>query len=267
MDTEELRSRVDSIFWYHSIDLGHGITTKGFSENRVEPSELPEFAGRSVLDIGAWDGGYSYLAESSGAKRVVALDHYAWCVDFPARDAYWKECRAKGVLPDPDRDLVDFWRPDAPGRRGFDLAHEALHSHVEPVLGDFMTMDLEELKGPFDIVLLLGVLYHLKEPLRALERLRSITTEVLVVETEAVKVEGYDDARLLLFCPGDEFGDDYSDWYITTEAGIHGLVRAAGFARSATLRSHPHKALHRRLHVPGLVPSIRPYRLVVQAFV
>lgn len=257
------------MLWYHSIDLGQGVTTKGLSENRVEPAELPDFNGKSVLDIGAWDGRYSFMAEKAGARRVLALDHYAWCVDFGGRQAYWQECREKGELPNLDRDLVDFWLPDAPGKRGFNLAHEALDSNVESQIGDFMTMDLDELKGPFDIVLFLGVLYHLKEPLRALERLRTLTTDVLVVETEAVRIEGYDNANLLLFCPGDEFGQDYSDWFITTETALHGLLRAAGFRRSVTKRQHALPDLQRRLHIPGvpsLVPAVRPYRLVVHAF-
>ena len=82
------------------------------------PSILPDVAGRSVLDIGAWDGKYSFLAEQAGASRVVALDHYAWGVDFAARGAYWAECIQNGTLPDQSRDETDFWQPDLPGRRG-----------------------------------------------------------------------------------------------------------------------------------------------------
>ncbi len=206
MTPEELRTRVASTLWYHSIDLGNGLTTPGVSENNLLASELPDFSGRSVLDVGAWDGRYSFLAEQGGASRVVALDHYAWCLDFGARQTYWEECRQHGKLPDLGRDLADFWRPEGPGRQGFDIAHEALGSKVDPVMGDFMTMDLDTLGGPFDVVLMLGVLYHLKEPLTALERLRRVTSGVLVVETEAVRIEGYDDAGLLLFVPGDAWG-------------------------------------------------------------
>lgn len=268
IEAEELRARVESIFWYHTIDLGNGITTKGASENNVTLSELPDFSGRSVLDIGAWDGYYSFLAERRGARRVVAMDHYAWCLDFGARQAYWEECRRNGSLPDLDRDLSDFWRPDAPGRRGFDLAHEALGSRVEPVMADFMTADLTAppCTGPFDVVLFLGVLYHLKEPLSALERLRRITNEVLVIETEAVHLDGYDHANLMLLCPGDEFGNDYTNWYITTETALHGLCRAAGFGRVETRRSHGFEPVRRKFKVPGLVPTTRAYRLVVHAF-
>ena len=76
---------------------------------------LPDVTGRSVLDIGAWDGKYSFLAEQEGAARVVALDHYAWGVDFVARGAYWAECIAKRTLPDQSRDETDFWQPELPG--------------------------------------------------------------------------------------------------------------------------------------------------------
>ena len=267
VDSTQLRSRVDAIRWYHSIDVGYGITTPGVSTTPpLAGKELPAFSGRSVLDIGAWDGYYSFLAEQQGARRVVALDHYAWCLDWGAREAYWTECRERGTIPDLGRDQKDFWHPEAPGRAGFDLAREARKSQVEVVVGDFMTMDLATLGGPFDIVLFLGVLYHLKEPVTALERLRTICAEVLVIETEAIRVEGYDDANLLMFCPGDEVGRDYSDWYITTEAGLHGLCRGAGFDRTVTKRTHSFQSLRRPWGVPGLVPGIRPYRLAVHAY-
>ncbi|GAC1372361.1 MAG: hypothetical protein NVSMB32_16160 [Actinomycetota bacterium] len=267
VDSTELRSRVDAISWYHSIDLGQGITTPGTSTTPpLAGAELPDFAGRSVLDVGAWDGYYSFLAEQQGASRVVALDHYAWCLDWGAREAYWAQCRQRGTIPDLSRDTRDFWLTEAPGRAGFDLAHRARGSRVEAVIGDFMTMDLASLGGPFDIVLFLGVLYHLKEPLTALERLRSLCRQVVVVETEAVRVEGYSDASLLMLCPGDEVGRDYTDWYITTETGLHGLCRGAGYQRTVTVRSHSYQDLRRPWGLPGLVPGIRPYRLAVHTF-
>ena len=133
-EVEALRASVDELVWHHRIDLGHGVVTPGLGASQQIAEELfPPFAGKSVLDIGAWDGLYSFLAEGKGASRVVALDHYAWGVDLKARTAYWDECRAKGVLPDHGRDETDFWRGDTlPGRRGFDIARKALGSAVEP---------------------------------------------------------------------------------------------------------------------------------------
>jgi hypothetical protein len=149
---------------------------------------------------------------------IVALDHYAWCLDFGARQAYWNECRAQGRIPDLDRDLKDFWRPDAPSRRGFEIAHQVLDSKVEPIIRDFMSMDLESL-GTFDVVLFLGVPYHLKDPVSAVERLRRPATQVAVIETEAV----HDDTSLMAFCPGDELGADYGNWYVPTESAARPL--------------------------------------------
>src|SRR6185437_5902045 len=165
--SQELRERADAIAWFHSIDLGEGVVTDGLSNLLLTEEQLPDFSGKTVLDIGAWDGYYSFTAERAGATRVVALDHYVWGVDFAVRDQYWNECRARGELPDHARDPTEFWRPDLPGPRGFELAKEALASNVEPVLADFTTTDLDAI-GTFDVVLYLGVLYHMKEPLTCL---------------------------------------------------------------------------------------------------
>ena len=88
----ELQAQTDELVWFHTIDLGNGVVTKGLGLHWYGPEVFPTFSGRSVLDIGAWDGYYSFLAEQNGASRVVAMDHYAWGVDMGMRDAYWREC-------------------------------------------------------------------------------------------------------------------------------------------------------------------------------
>jgi len=278
---EELQAQVDTMLWFHSIDLGDGVRTKGLSELALTEAQLPDFAGRTVLDIGAWDGYYSFMAERGGASRVVALDHYAWGVDFGARGAYWAECIAQGVLPDHDRDTTDFWRPDLPGRRGFDFAHQTLGSHVEPVVADFMDTDLEAL-GTFDVVLYLGVLYHMKEPLTALERVRAVTGTVAVIETEAVHFQGLDNDALLQFHAGSDVQVDFGNWYVPTIGAIKALCTAAGFARVEVVVGPPPPVvpeppaapsgasrLVRRAPVPPSEPQSAPtaaYRAVVHAF-
>jgi tRNA (mo5U34)-methyltransferase len=238
MSPEELQAQADELHWYHTIDLGQGVVTKGDSAQEVVPGILPDVTGRSVLDIGAWDGKYSFLAEQSGASRVVALDHYAWGVDFAARGNYWAECIHSGTLPDQSRDETDFWQPDLPGRRGFELAAAALGSKVEPLLADFQTVDLEEV-GQFDVVLYLGVLYHMKEPLTCLERLRRVTKEVAVIETEAVHFEGLDHEALLKFHAGSSLRIDFGNWYVPTIEALHNLCRAAGFSEVRTVVGPP----------------------------
>jgi tRNA (mo5U34)-methyltransferase len=81
MDHEALRSRVNALRWYHTIDLGEGIVTPGLDDTalRLARISLPQtLSGLSVLDIGAWDGFFSFEAERRSAARVVASDHYAW---------------------------------------------------------------------------------------------------------------------------------------------------------------------------------------------
>jgi tRNA (mo5U34)-methyltransferase len=273
IDPVHLQAEADSFAWYHSIDLGNGVTTKGQSvmAEMVTEDLLPDFRDRSVLDIGAWDGYYSFLAERRGAARVVALDHYAWGVDFIARTQYWNECFEQGVLPDQTRDTTDFWRPDLPGRRGFDLAHRALDSRVEPVVADFTSADLSEL-GTFDIVLYLGVLYHMKEPLTCLERLRAVTADVAVIETVAAQVPGNEGRSLLELHAGGELNADFGNWYVPTIEALSALAAASGFTRVDVKRGPPsiraRGRIARRLH---LVPSTRPnptaanYRAVIHA--
>jgi tRNA (mo5U34)-methyltransferase len=277
LSAEELRARADSFGWFHPIDLGQGVTTRGLSQGPfVSAEQMPDLQGRSVLDIGAWDGYYSFQAERLGAARIMALDHYVWGVDMGARQVYWAECRAKGVLPDHDRDLTDFWMPDLPGRRAFDFAREALDSRVEATVGDFATMDLAAV-GTYDVVLYLGVLYHMKEPLRALERLRSVTDQVAVIETQAMDVRGLETVSLLQFFAGGDFAADYGNWYIPTIEALHQMTRAAGFSRVETVVGPPEgtKAGPSRLRralgrVPPLVSTNHPqttyYRAVVHAF-
>jgi tRNA (mo5U34)-methyltransferase len=173
--------------------------------------------------------------------------------------------------------MTDFYRPDTmPGRRGFELARDVLGSGVEPVVGDFMQVSPDEL-GRFDVVLFLGVLYHVREPLTALERIRLLTDEVAVIETEAVDGPGLGRARLLEFHPGGELGGDHTNWFVPTEAALHALCSAAGFRRVETRLGPPTGG--RRLaatarHALGSVTSgvrrtTRPlerYRLAVHAF-
>ena len=180
-------------------------------------------------------------------------------------------------MPDQSRDETDFWQPDLPGRRGFELAAAALGSKVEPLLADFQTVDLEEV-GQFDVVLYLGVLYHMKEPLTCLERLRRVTKEVAVIETEAVHLEGLDHEALLQFHAGSSLRTDFGNWYVPTIEALHNLCRAAGFSEVRTVIGPPtapppptaslQVRIGRRL--AGLVPAAPSaptanYRAVVHA--
>lgn len=263
-EARELHDKVGAIpFWFHSIDLGRGVVTPGLKSPELHRRELaslglPDLRGKSVLDVGAWDGYYSFSAERLGAARVVALDSYMWAWDRAAKRRYAAECEAKGVQqqhPDSVPELWDF--SELPGKRGFDLAHAALGSRVDAVVCDATEIDAASI-GQFDVVLYLGVLYHMQNPLDALERLRGVTREVAVIETEAVAFRGFGNRPMCeFFPPSRKLGGDPTNYWSPNAAALLGLCEAAGFSHVRLMTRVP-RALR--------APVVR-YRLVAHAYV
>jgi tRNA (mo5U34)-methyltransferase len=260
--------------WFHSIPLSKDVVTPGRKSLDVLRREqsllaLPDLRGKSVLDIGAYDGFFSFATEKLGASRVVALDHYVWSVDMAGYMNDWRESKRTGAtLPSP-ADSRHFRPAELPGRKPFDLARRALDSKVEPVVGDFMTMDLAPL-GRFDVVLFLGVLYHLEDPLTAVRRLRSVVAPggLVVIETEAMEVLGMSRWCYWEFYPGQELNNDPSNWWVPNARALEGMCRAAGF-RQTTVSNVPSLVANvgsslRALVTGGRLPSTH-YRAYAHA--
>jgi tRNA (mo5U34)-methyltransferase len=234
LDARRKRRPIRSVgYWWHSIDLGDGLITPGAKSATLlrterETMDLPDLRGKTVLDIGGWDGYFAFAAERAGAERVAVLDHYVWSLDLVGQQAYWSECQAAGVEPEP-YEQTRFWQPDAlPGKAGFDTAREALGSNVEAIVANFAEDDIARF-GQWDVVLFLGVLYHLQDPFDALKRLRAVTRELAVIETEAIVVTGHEDVPLWRFFPGAELNSDSSNWWAPNMAGLQAMLAAAGF--------------------------------------
>lgn len=165
MTKEEILGRINRVrFWYHRIDLGNGICTAGSSGiNRFDRYCFSEeLRGKSVLDIGAWDGLESFKAEQFGATRVVATDVWQ---DAPVNKKYWEGIRN--------------------GDEGFRCVREILNSSVEQQNIDVFQIS-ETKTGQFDVVFFLGVLYHLQHPLQELQIISRVCTEMLVLETAII---------------------------------------------------------------------------------
>jgi tRNA (mo5U34)-methyltransferase len=231
----ELQEMAESVgYWWHSIDLGQGVVTNGYKAAKILQAELeslrlPDLRDKTVIDIGAWDGFFSFEAERHGAGRVVAIDHFVWSLDLPNHIRYTHECEERAVAPLPYEETPN-WQPDQlPGKRGFDTASRALDSKVESVVGNFMTMDLEPL-GTFDVVFFLGVLYHMEEPLASLRRVASLTKSVAIIETHAVVVPGYEHLEMCEFYSSNQLNGDVSNWWGPNVKALEGMCRAAGFA-------------------------------------
>ncbi len=244
LSKEQLEEMAQSVpFWWHSIDLGNGVITNGFRSREyltyeLQSLQLPDLQGKSVLDIGAWDGFFSFEAERRGAKRVLALDHYVWSLDIAGQFKYYKECQEQGVVPE-QYHQTPYWRPsELPGKQGYDTAHRTLNSKVETLVADFMEMDLNKI-GTFDVVLYLGVLYHMENPLEALKRVATVTKEVAIIETEAVVFPGYEHLAVCEFFESNELSADVSNWWAPNQKALIGMCRAAGFKRVEIILGPP----------------------------
>ncbi len=202
MDTTELttlKQQINQIHWYHSIDFGNGIITPGYdnSTKKLKRLNLPNsLEGKTVLDVGAWDGYFSFEAEKRGAKRVLATDYFAWHIQ--------------------------------PSKAGFNLAKKHLNSKVEEMDIDILDLSPESV-GTWDIVLCLGVLYHMRHPLLALEKAASVTKEMLVVET-VVDMLSYN-RPTIAFYPSDELANDDTNWSGPNPAAVVAMLKTVGFQR------------------------------------
>jgi tRNA (mo5U34)-methyltransferase len=216
-----LRSQVDALRWYHTIDLGQGVVTKGVDDTplRLARIDFPlSLDGRTVLDIGAWDGFFSFEAERRGAARVVAADYYSW------HGGGWGT------------------------KAAFELAREARQSRVEDVDIDVMGLSPDRI-GTFDLVLFLGVLYHLRHPLLALERIASVTREWLILET-VVDMMGIE-RPAMAFYPDRELNNDPTNWWGPNAPAVRGMLASLGFERVTTvtrLPSAPYRAARAAYH-------------------
>jgi tRNA (mo5U34)-methyltransferase len=187
--------------WYHSFELPDGTRVEGHNTSEILQRRWARFpvpcdlAGRRVLDIGAWDGWFSFEAERRGAA-VTAMD----CVE-----------------------IANFLR-----------VHRALGSKVDYRILDFYELPAAGL-GTFDFVFFLGVLYHLKHPLLALEIVCALTTDVAVVESFVTDAETWRDHQneipTLEFYETDELGNQLDNWFGPSVTCLMAMCRAAGFAR------------------------------------
>jgi tRNA (mo5U34)-methyltransferase len=148
--------------WYHTLELAPGVTTPGYFDHTPILPKLPippSLAGQRCLDIGTFDGFWAFEMERRGATEVVAadiIDPMAW--DWPA-----------GAHPL----AVEALERRKEAGRGFEIAARALGSNVEKV--EASVYDLApEIHGQFDFVFMGSLLLHLRDPIRALERVRSV---------------------------------------------------------------------------------------------
>ena len=215
---EDLRAAVASVpLWYHSIELAPAVVTPGWFDLRpiVDLMPWPDVSGKRCLDVASWDGFLAFELERRGAHEVVAVDigsHDDW--DWPP------VLRARGV-PAGLEELA--------GREqgvGFRVAREALGSSVQ-----HRTMSVYELDpdavGQFDVVTCGSLMLHLRDPMRALERIRSVCRGAFLSSEEIdLTLTALRPRRPALRLDGTS---DLFQWFIPNASGHRQMLRAAGF--------------------------------------
>lgn len=148
--------------WYHTIELGPGLVTPGWFDTRSVVADLPfpsSLEGKRCLDVATFDGFWAFEMERRGAAETVAIDvrdPLQW--DWPAGS---------------DDAVVEALARRQKAGEGFDIAKSALGSSVARRELNVYDLDPAEV-GSFDFVYVGSLLIHLRDPIRALQRVRSV---------------------------------------------------------------------------------------------
>ncbi len=217
----DLQREVDSLLWYHTIDVAPGVATTGWWDLRhaLPLLPFPDLTGKRCLDIGTWDGFYAFEMERRGAAEVVALD----LADLSDID-YPPEVRADPTF-DPSTPSPQ------PRSAGFHLLHDLLGSNVVWTPGSIY--DVADLGlGQFDFVVLGNLLIHLRDPVRALDAVRRVVGGKLLVADELyLQTQLLSRRRPLFQLRG--MGRDFQ-WWLANEAGMRQMLHCGGFTVEQT---------------------------------
>jgi tRNA (mo5U34)-methyltransferase len=205
-----ISEEVERYPWYHTLDLGGGVVTRGMFDHRGSEDRYglpPDLHGLRCLDVGTMDGFWAFAMERRGAAEVVAVD----VEDPEALD--WPASLRHRVVKTVDETKA----------RRFALAQRALGSSVERRPCSVYDLDPAAL-GQFDVVFCGDLLVHLKDPATAVERLRSVCRGTTIVCNPVKEHFPYRRRPLAQLDGVDEF-----EWWLPNRAALQRLLQAAGF--------------------------------------
>jgi len=202
--------------WYHNVDLGQRLSTAPslgeYPSARwavIRPFVPGDLTGKTVLDIGCNSGFFGFKMKKRHAARVVGID----------------------IMPHilAQARFLSSW---------FDYPVE---------LYEMSTYDVDRLHSRFDIVVFVGVLYHLKHPLYALEKVADLCEDTMYFQTVVRGGDGdfepKDDYPITeaaifghphypkLYFIEKSFNGDESNWWFATRSCVKAMLRVAGFRK------------------------------------
>lgn len=217
MDTELLSRRIAELGpWFHNLDLG-GVKTApdhflgdypAFKWKRFKHAVPDDLTGLSVLDIGCNAGFYALEMKHRGAKKVVAID---------SDPRYLRQARFAADI------------------HGADIEFHQMSVYDVPRLGE-----------RFDLVIFMGVLYHLRHPLLALDLIHEhVAGNMMLFQcmqrgrnavSEVSKDYAFTDCSVFeapdfpkLFFIEERYASDPTNWFIPNKSAVEAMLRSSGF--------------------------------------
>ena len=217
----DLARRIEALGpWFHNLRLQGIETAPGHFLGDFPRTKFERFAhaiperldGKSVLDIGCNAGFYAQEMKRRGASRVLGIDH---------DEHYLRQARLAAEV------------------EGLDIEFRQLEVYDVGALGE-----------RFDLVIFMGVLYHLRHPLLALDLIREhVAGDLMVFQSllrgpetvrevpaeapfEEEAMFGEEGFPALYFIEK-SYANDWTNWFVPNRAGVEALLRAAGFAVEA----------------------------------
>ena len=200
MNENDLVAKINSLPWFHEIEIKPGLLTPGRSKYQQLLSVYNIYfkdgiANKTILDIGCYDGFMSFMAAKE-AKSVTANDFFIWKHHEGAR-----EC--------------------------FNLAYEFLGSkNVEILELDLDLVNTNTVK-PHDIVLFAGIFYHLENPYLILKNVSELAKEQLIVETHLDAL--HLNRPAMIYYPGTELNGDGTNFWGPNPECVVGMLKNCGF--------------------------------------
>ncbi len=232
--TDEIKRRVEQLGpWFHNLDL-QGVKTApahflgdypAFKFGEFAFAIPPDLTGKTVLDIGCNAGFYSFEMKRRGAERVVAVD---------SDEFYLNQAR---------------------------FAAEVLNYDIE--FHQLSVYDVAKLRETFDLVIFMGVLYHLRHPLLALDLIHEhVAKDLLLFQSmQRGSDDVFDTAADYPFVERDIFeqpgfpkmyfiekrySKDPTNWWVPNRACTEAMLRSAGFQ----ILQHPEQEVYLCRRVP-----------------
>lgn len=223
-------------YWFQKVELSTDLVTPGWSDPKTEKEPffaLPEdLTGKRVLDVGCAEGYFSFAAERRGAREVVAIDSF----------------------------------PDSVRR--FNICRAALGSKATAYLCNVYDLSPRTF-GTFDLVLFYGVLYHLRHPLLALEKILAVCTGEMLLQTAIHEEPALSSVAMAKYVPhGSQSGPqserenerffDPTIFWLPNRTCVLAMVDSVGFVDVELVSDDPRISIVVRAKSPNIARGEAP---------